>query len=101
MIVEVNRARLASIALTPFEVAWNPMLEIHFSNTTVRIVRNQVTDVAVVPNLGYFTPEAGNRYRITWSRQILLLFLGDEDLPFIAYTMEDWFAPSFLGLRSP
>jgi len=100
MHVEVNGAQEAAIALTPFEVIWNPMLEIIFSNETIRIVRNQVTDVAVVPNLGYFVPRAAHRYRITWLRQIILVFEGSDEFPFIAYTMADWVPIQFIGLRS-
>jgi hypothetical protein len=54
----------------------------------------------MVPNLGNFTPGAGNRFRITWSRQVILVFEGNDEFPFLAYTMADWFPTNFIGLRS-
>ncbi|KAL7051773.1 hypothetical protein ACKWTF_004613 [Chironomus riparius] len=100
MHVEINSATEVRIALTPFDVVWTPMLEIVFSRETIRIIRNQVTDVAVVPNIRTFLPAAGNRFRISWFRQVVSVFDGNDEFPFIAYTMEDWVPINFMGLRS-
>ncbi|XP_070492489.1 leucine-rich repeat-containing protein 15-like [Chironomus tepperi] len=98
--VEVNTEVEASIALTPFNVVWNPMVEIVFNNDTVRIIRNQETQVAIVPNRGSFTPGAGNRFRVSWFRQVIAVFEGNDPFPFISYTMEDWVPIGWVGLRS-
>ncbi|XP_070495302.1 protein artichoke-like [Chironomus tepperi] len=100
MHVEVNSAQEIRIALTPFDFVWIPMLEIVFNADIIRVIRNRETEVAIIPNLGVFTPGAGNRYRITWSRQVVLVFEGTDEFPFLAYTMQDWFPTHFLGLRS-
>lgn len=101
MHVEVNAEIEASIALTPFEVAWIPMVEIVFNNDTIRIIRNQDNQVAIVPNLGLFIPGGGNRFRVSWFRQVVAVFDGNDPFPFISYTMEDWVPISFMGIRSP
>ena len=100
MHVEVISDEEVRIALTPFNIPWNPMVEVIFANDAIRIVRNQATEVAAVPNQDIFTPGGGNRYRITWSRQVVLVFEGNDEFPFIAYTMEDWIPVGFCGLRS-
>jgi len=100
MHVEVNSEEEFSIALTPFNVAWIPMIEIFFNNDTVRIIRNQDTQVAIVPNLGTFSLRGGNRFRVSWFRQVVSVFDGSDPFPFIAYTMEDWVPINFVGLRS-
>ncbi|KAL7051772.1 hypothetical protein ACKWTF_004612 [Chironomus riparius] len=101
MHVEVNSQQEINIALTPFNVAWIPMVEIVFNNDTVRIIRNQDTQVAIVPNLGTFKPGGGNRFRVSWFRQVVSVFDGGDAFPFISYTMEDWVPINFVGLRSP
>lgn len=100
MHVEVNSDEEVSISLTPFDFAWNPMVEIAISNQTVRIIRSQVTQVAIVPSQGAFRPGAWNSYRVIWARNVVLVFEDDDEFPFIAYTMEDRFSVNFVGLRS-
>jgi hypothetical protein len=100
MHVEVNSEQEIRIALTPFDFIWTPMLEIVFDSDIIRVIRNRDTEVAAIPNMNLFTSGAGNSYRVTWSRQVVLVFEGNDQFPFIAYTMEDWFTPRFLGLRS-
>ncbi|KAL7051775.1 hypothetical protein ACKWTF_004615 [Chironomus riparius] len=100
MYVEVNSDEEVTISLTSFDIAWNPMVEIAISNQTVRIIRSQVTQAAIVPSEGVFRPGAWNSYRIIWARNIVLVFENEDEFPFIAYTMEDRFVVNFIGLRS-
>ena len=100
MHLELSSTQEARVALTGFNIVWSPMLEIVFSNDTVRIVRNQATDVAVVPNQNIFRRDAWNSYRITWARHVVSVFEGNDGFPFIAYTMQDFYPVNFLGLRS-
>ncbi|CAG9801214.1 unnamed protein product [Chironomus riparius] len=100
MHLEVFTQLEARVALTGFNFVWNPMLEIVFNNDTIRIVRNQDTDVAVIPTQRHFRIDAWNYYRITWARQVISVFEANEDFPFIAYTMQDWYPVNFLGLRA-
>ena len=100
MHVEVNSEEEVRIALTPFEVAWNPMVEVVITNETVRIIRSQSTQTAIVPSEGVFRPGGWNKYRIIWARNIVLVFEEGDEFPFIAYTMDDRFVVNFVGLRS-
>ena len=100
MHVEVYSDEEVTISLTPFDIAWNPMVEIVINNETVRIIRSQVTQAAIVPSQGVFRPGAWNSYRIIWARNIVLVFEEGDEFPFIAYTMEDRFVVNFIGLRS-
>jgi len=97
---EINSAVEARIALTSFNIAWNPIVEIVFRSDTIRIIRNLNTEVAVVPNQGIFRNGEWNDYRITWARNVVLVFEGNDEFPFIAYTMEDFIPVNFYGLRS-
>lgn len=97
---EINSSVEARIALTSFNIAWNPIIEIVFSSDTIRIIRNQNTEVVVVPNQGIFRSGQWNDYRITWARNVVLVFEGNDEFPFIAYTMEDFMNVNFYGLRS-
>ncbi|XP_070492487.1 leucine-rich repeat-containing protein 15-like [Chironomus tepperi] len=100
MHLEVNSEQEINIALTPFNVAWIPIVEIVFTNETVRILRNYDTQVAIVPNLGAFKPGGGNRFRVSWFRQVIAVFEGNDPFPFISYTMEDWVPIGWVGLGS-
>lgn len=100
MHVEVHSDQEISIALTPINFVWTPMLEIVLNRDMIKIIRNRATEVAVIPNEGIFIPGAGNRYRIVWSSQAIMMFKASNEIPFLDYTMRDVFPPSFLGLRS-
>lgn len=100
MHVEVISDEEVTISLTPFDIPWNPMVEIAISNQTVRIIRSQATQVAIVPSQGVFRPSGWNSYRVMWARNVVLVFENDDEFPFIAYTMEDRFVVNFIGIRS-
>ncbi|XP_070492484.1 protein artichoke-like [Chironomus tepperi] len=98
--LEISSSQEARVALTGFNIIWNPMLEIVFGSDLIRIVRNQDEDVAVVPNQNLFRLDAWNSYRITWVRNVISIFEGNDEFPFIAYTMRDFYPVNFMGLRS-
>lgn len=40
-------------------------------------------------------------FRITWVNQVILVFRGNDEFPFIAHSMEDMNEINFYGLKSP
>ncbi|XP_070492474.1 leucine-rich repeat-containing protein 15-like [Chironomus tepperi] len=88
------------IALTSFNIVWNPMLEVVISNGVSRIIMNQATEIAAVPSSFMLAPGQWSRFRITWMRNVVMVFEGDEEFPFMAATMQFFFPVHFYGLRS-
>ena len=88
------------IALTSFNIVWNPIIEVVISNNVSRIIMNQVTEVAAVPSSFMLIPNQWSRFRITWMRNVVMVFEADDDFPFMAYTMQFLFPVNFYGLRS-
>lgn len=97
---EINSDEEISIALTPFDTLWNPIIEIFIANNVTRIVQNQETEVVIMPSQGIFEPGQWNRFRVTWVRNNILVFEDDEDSPFISYSMRYIVPINFYGLRS-
>jgi hypothetical protein len=71
------------------------------NNTRSGIRRNQeTTNVVVIPTPGILGSNQWNDFRITWANQVLLVFRDNEQFPFMAFTMSDFFPVGFYGLRS-
>jgi hypothetical protein len=102
--MRVNTQQEIRISLTPFDFEWNPMLEISIgtnNNTRSSIRRNQeATNVVIIPTPGIIRQGEWNDFRITWVNQILLVFRGNDQFPFMSFTMTDFFPVGFYGLRS-
>lgn len=103
IVLRVNTASEVQIALTPFDFAWQPMIEIFIgaSNNTLTTIRiNQDTNVVAVPTPNIISPDQWNDFRITWVNQIILVYSGNDVFPFMAFTMQDFFPVNFYGLRA-
>ncbi|XP_037031021.1 carboxypeptidase N subunit 2-like [Bradysia coprophila] len=103
IVVRVNTTNEVQIALTPFDFAWRPMIEIFIgaSNNTRSVIRmNQDTNVVSVPTPNIISPDQWNDFRITWVNQIILVYSGNDEFPFMAFAMQDFFPVSFYGLRA-
>lgn len=76
------------------------MIEVVISNGVSRIIMNQATEVVAMPTSFLLRPGQWSRFRITWMRNVVMVFEGDDEFPFMAYTMQFFFPVNFYGLRS-
>ncbi|KAG4079776.1 hypothetical protein HA402_014907 [Bradysia odoriphaga] len=91
------------ISLTPFNFMWNPTIEIVIGsmNNTKSLIRvNQETVVAIVPTPNIVARDQWNDFRVTWANQVILVYSGNNNLPFMGYTMQDFVPVNFYGLRA-
>ncbi|KAG4070942.1 hypothetical protein HA402_001379 [Bradysia odoriphaga] len=103
IVVRVNTDNEVQIALTPFNFEWNPIIEIFIgtANNTRSVIRiNQDTDVVTVPTPNIVQLDRWNDFRVTWANQVVLVFQGNEQFPFMGFTMRDFFPVNFYGLRA-
>jgi Farnesoic acid 0-methyl transferase len=71
------------------------------NNTRSGIRRNQAEPFVVnVPTPNILTGGVFNEFRITWVNFFVLVFRGDEEFPFMGFTMTDFFPVNFYGIRS-
>lgn len=100
--LRVNTTSSVRIALTSFDIPHNPMLEIAIggnNNSLTQIIRNQDQVVVSVPTPNVLNRESFTGFRITWSQHVVLVSREDQQFPFLAYSMDDWFAVNFYGLQ--
>lgn len=103
IVVRVNADNEVQVALTPFSLEWTPMLEIIIgsTNNTRSVIRsNQETDVVTVPTPNFVARGQWTDFRITWANQIVLVFRGNEQYPFMGFTMTHFFPVNFYALRA-
>lgn len=101
--IRVSTENEVQIALTPFSLIWNPMIEIFIgtANNTRSVIRmNQETNVVTVPTPNIIRRDQWNDFRVTWVNQIILVYRGNDPFPFLAFTMQDFFPVNFYGLRA-
>lgn len=103
IIFRVNAENEVQIALTPFNFAWNPMIEIFIgsANNTISAIRiNRETFVASIPTPNIIRRDQSNDFRITLENHNVLVFIGNDIYPFISFTMQDLYPVNFIGLRA-
>jgi len=103
IIFRVNTENEIQIALTPFNFAWIPMIEIFIgtaNNTRSTIRMNQETDVVNIPTPNIIVRDRSNDFRITWVGQNVLIHSGNDPFPFMSFTMQDFYPVNFIGLRA-
>ena len=103
IVLRVQSDNEVQIALTPFNFLWDPSIEILIgtANNTRSVIRiNEETDVVTVPTPNAIVPNQWNDFRVTWANQNVLVFRGNEQYPFMSYTMQDFFPVNFYGLRA-
>lgn len=91
------------IALTPFNFAWIPMIEIFIgsaNNTRSAIRINEETFVVTIPTPNIIRRDQSNDFRITLENNNVLVFSGNDVFPFMAFTMQDFYPVNFIGLRA-
>lgn len=101
--LRVRSENEVQVALTPFNFTWNPVIEIFIgtTNNSRSVIRiNRETNVAVVPTPNIIARDQWNDFRITWANQVILVYSGNNNYPFMSYTMEDLFPVNFYGLRA-
>ena len=100
----VNTDNEVRIALTSFNILWNPTVEIVIgtnNNTLSTIIRNQGTRVVTAQSPNIIRQRNWTGLRITWVNNLILVTIEGQDFPFLAYNLEDIFPVQFYGLRSP
>jgi hypothetical protein len=80
------------------------MLEIRIgttNNTRSLIRRNQEDrNVVIVPTPEIIRHDEWNSFRIIWINHVVSVFRGNEQFPFMSFTMTDIFPVQFYGLQS-
>jgi hypothetical protein len=100
--VRVHAYDEIQIALTPFNFAWSPTVEIIIgasNNARSVIRRNLDTEEVAMPTMGIIEAGQWNDFRVTWTNNIVLVSREGE-MPFLAFSMQDIFNVNFFGVRT-
>lgn len=71
------------------------------NNTRSTVVRNQQEEVVTVSTPNILPRNQWTTFRITWARNVIIVFEENEEFPFMAYTMQELFQVNHIGLKSP
>ncbi|KAG5668556.1 hypothetical protein PVAND_016494 [Polypedilum vanderplanki] len=100
--VHVYADSTINIALTPFNFPWTPMIEIIIgaaNNTRSIVRRNSENEVVVMPTLNVLEINQWNDFQITWANHVILVS-KENQMPFLAFSMQDIFNVNFYGVRT-
>jgi hypothetical protein len=80
------------------------MLEVFIGaedNNVSFIRQNRESVVAIAPTPNIINGGGESLFEVTWANHLVLVTRVGERFPFLGYMMEDFFAVSFIGLRTP
>jgi hypothetical protein len=90
------------IALTSDKSLENPMVEIIIGgeNNTISVIRiDQEANVVTMPTLGVLNDDGLSRFRVTWTHNVITVS-RDDGLPFIGFSLREFFDVNYFGLRT-